>query len=85
MESNRKLNFSLFEAFSRHRACNVKLQSSTREERSKTTPKKETFDFRLPSVAHERLCFQAPKCHQTLAGDQKAGHVLYPGNRLKII
>ena len=24
--------------------------------RSKTTPKKETLDFRLPSVAHDRLC-----------------------------
>ena len=24
--------------------------------KSKTTPKKEIFDFRLPSVAHERLC-----------------------------
>ena len=27
--------------------------------RSKTTPKKETFDFRLPSVTHERLCLSS--------------------------
>ena len=27
--------------------------------RSKITPKKETFDFRLPSVAHKRLCLSS--------------------------
>ena len=28
-------------------------------ERSKTMPKKETFDFQLPSVAHEHLCLSS--------------------------
>ena len=74
MDGNRKLHFSLFGAFSRHRVCNVKPQSSTRafpvRGKQQNHAKKETFDFRLPSVAHERLCLnslitQHPGCTET--------------------
>ena len=63
-DGNRKLNFSLFGALSRHRVCNVKPQLSSRDfpvrgKEQNHAKKKETFDFQLPSVAHERLCWSS--------------------------
>ena len=62
-DDNRKLSFSLVGAFSRHRV--VTSSHSHQQElfpsvlRSKTTSKKETLDFQLPSVTHKRLCLSS--------------------------
>ena len=36
--------------------------------RNKTTPKKETFDFRLPSVAYELSVLKLPNCKSQTRG-----------------
>ena len=58
-DGTRKSLFFLFGAFWRLHVCNVEPQTSNKKFsrplclRSKSAPKKEIFDFRLPSVAHD--------------------------------
>ena len=55
LDGNQKLNFSLFGAFSRHRVCNVKPQSSTRAfpDRGKEQNHAKKGNIRLPVAVRD--------------------------------